>query len=66
MFCVFRPSFEVVREGRILNLVSGDRRFSVQLFISSDSGQKSSSSRPDGTTRNRLLQPVFLFWTGSF
>jgi hypothetical protein len=27
MLRVFRPSFEVVREGRILNFVSGDKRF---------------------------------------
>jgi hypothetical protein len=27
MFYVIRPTFEVVKEGRILSFVSGDRRF---------------------------------------
>jgi hypothetical protein len=27
MFCIFRPSFEVVREGRMFQFVSGDKRF---------------------------------------
>jgi hypothetical protein len=27
--CVFRPSVAVVKEGRTMNLVSGDRRFVV-------------------------------------
>jgi len=33
MLCPFRPSFEVVKEGRILHLVSGYRRFYSSLRI---------------------------------
>jgi hypothetical protein len=33
MFRVFRPSFEVVKEGRILHFVSGDRKFYSILTI---------------------------------
>ncbi len=33
MFGEIRPSFEVVKEGRILNFVSGERRFLVRERI---------------------------------
>ena len=30
MFSIIRPDFEVVKEGRILHFVSGDRRFEFE------------------------------------
>ena len=65
MLSVFRPSFKVVKEGRILHFVSGYRRFSINDRKIQEVAGSSLTSYNEDQTLTRPIADVILFGASS-